>query len=82
MDALKYVCTVRLSELQDELARAKTQLQSMLLMNLETMPVVFEDIGLQVLCKDHRKSAKEYFDEIGSFFFLKFSGLVISNVFS
>ena len=48
------------------MARAKTQLQSMLLMNLESMPVVFEDMGLQVLYKDHRKSAGEYFDEIGN----------------
>jgi processing peptidase subunit alpha len=28
-----------------ELARAKTQLKSMLLMNLESRPVIFEDIA-------------------------------------
>ena len=37
----------------------------MLLMNLEVMAVAFEDAGLQVLCSNRRKSAQEYFDEIG-----------------
>uniref|UniRef100_A0A8C8DFH5 Mitochondrial-processing peptidase subunit alpha n=1 Tax=Oncorhynchus tshawytscha TaxID=74940 RepID=A0A8C8DFH5_ONCTS len=32
-----------------ELARAKTQLKSMLMMNLESRPVIFEDVGRQVL---------------------------------
>nr|CAD7590828.1 unnamed protein product [Timema genevievae] len=40
---------------EEELNRAKTQLQSMLLMNLEARPVVFEDIGRQVLATGHRK---------------------------
>ncbi|CAL7948100.1 unnamed protein product [Xylocopa violacea] len=43
-----------------ELARAKKQLQSMLLMNLEQRPVVFEDIGRQVLATGNRKRP-EYF---------------------
>ncbi|XP_076754885.1 mitochondrial-processing peptidase subunit alpha [Xylocopa sonorina] len=43
-----------------ELARAKKQLQSMLLMNLEQRPVVFEDIGRQVLATGGRKRP-EYF---------------------
>ncbi|KAL0117782.1 hypothetical protein PUN28_008879 [Cardiocondyla obscurior] len=43
-----------------ELARAKKQLQSMLLMNLEQRPVVFEDIGRQVLATGSRKRP-EYF---------------------
>ncbi|XP_076233343.1 mitochondrial-processing peptidase subunit alpha isoform X2 [Calliopsis andreniformis] len=40
--------------------RAKKQLQSMLLMNLEQRPVVFEDIGRQVLATGSRKRP-EYF---------------------
>ncbi|EFN77279.1 Mitochondrial-processing peptidase subunit alpha, partial [Harpegnathos saltator] len=43
-----------------ELARAKKQLQSMLLMNLEQRPVAFEDIGRQVLATGSRKRS-EYF---------------------
>lgn len=43
-----------------ELARAKKQLQSMLLMNLEQRPVAFEDIGRQVLATGSRKRP-EYF---------------------
>jgi len=48
-----------------ELNRAKTQLQSMLLMNLESRPVVFEDIGRQVLATGERLPPSHYFDEIG-----------------
>lgn len=44
----------------NELDRAKKQLQSMLLMNLEQRPVVFEDIGRQVLATGSRKRP-EYF---------------------
>ncbi|XP_074041811.1 mitochondrial-processing peptidase subunit alpha [Leptinotarsa decemlineata] len=47
-----------------ELQRAKTQLQSMLLMNLESRPVMFEDIGRQVLASGHRKRPKYFIDEI------------------
>ncbi|KAK3088082.1 hypothetical protein FSP39_014459 [Pinctada imbricata] len=49
----------------DELERAKTQLQSMLLMNLENRPVMFEDVGRQVLSRGSRRQPEYYFDEIG-----------------
>lgn len=42
-----------------ELARAKTQLTSMLMMNLEARPVVFEDVGRQVLATRSRKLPHE-----------------------
>lgn len=45
--------------------RAKTQLQSMLLMNLESRPVVFEDLARQVLATGKRKSPKFFIDAIG-----------------
>lgn len=48
-----------------ELRRAKTQLQSMLLMNLEARPVVFEDIGRQVLATGERKRPEYFIAEIG-----------------
>lgn len=48
-----------------ELRRAKTQLQSMLLMNLEARPVVFEDIGRQVLATGERKRPEYFISEIG-----------------
>ncbi|XP_045195947.2 mitochondrial-processing peptidase subunit alpha-like [Mercenaria mercenaria] len=48
-----------------ELNRAKTQLQSMLMMNLEQRPVVFEDVGRQVLASGHRKQPEHYYDLIG-----------------
>lgn len=44
---------------QVELARAKTQLTSMLMMNLEARPVVFEDVGRQVLATRSRKLPHE-----------------------
>ncbi|ODN02325.1 Mitochondrial-processing peptidase subunit alpha [Orchesella cincta] len=43
-----------------EFNRAKRQLQSMLLMNLESRPVLFEDIGRQVLAHGHYKPPAEY----------------------
>jgi len=49
---------------KQELRRAKTQLQSMLLMNLESRPVVFEDIGRQVLATKHRKRPSYFIDQI------------------
>lgn len=52
--------TMASSIMDGELARAKKQLQSMLLMNLEQRPVVFEDIGRQVLATGSRKRP-EYF---------------------
>jgi len=44
---------------QVELSRAKKQLQSMLMMNLEARPVVFEDVGRQILATGSRKSPQE-----------------------
>ncbi|XP_068925296.1 mitochondrial-processing peptidase subunit alpha isoform X2 [Petaurus breviceps papuanus] len=42
-----------------ELERAKTQLMSMLMMNLESRPVIFEDVGRQVLATNSRKLPHE-----------------------
>ncbi|XP_052864609.1 mitochondrial-processing peptidase subunit alpha isoform X2 [Anopheles cruzii] len=47
-----------------ELRRAKTQLQSMLLMNLEARPVVFEDIGRQVLATGERRRPEHFIQAI------------------
>jgi len=44
----------------EELNRAKTQLKSMLLMNLESRPVIFEDCARQVLSMGYRRQP-EYF---------------------
>lgn len=48
----------------EELNRAKTQLQSMLFMNLEQRPVLFEDVARQVLSRGKREQAQYYFDRI------------------
>lgn len=50
---------------KEELFRSKIQLQSMLLMNLESRPVVFEDVGRQVLATGHRKRPEHFINEIG-----------------
>ncbi|CAF0943556.1 unnamed protein product [Adineta ricciae] len=47
-----------------ELERAKRQLQSMLFMNLEQRPVVFEDVARQVLFVGKRQQADYYFNRI------------------
>ncbi|XP_069695933.1 mitochondrial-processing peptidase subunit alpha [Periplaneta americana] len=49
---------------EPELERAKRQLQSMLLMNLEARPVVFEDIARQVLATGKRKRPEHFIKEI------------------
>lgn len=49
----------------EELMRSKIQLQSMLLMNLESRPVVFEDVGRQVLVTGYRKRPEHFIKEIG-----------------
>lgn len=49
----------------EELLRAKTQLQSMLLMNLESRPIVFEDVGRQMLSNGHRQTPQYYYEMIG-----------------
>lgn len=53
-----------------ELARSKKQLQSMLLMNLEQRPVVFEDIGRQVLATGFRRRPEYFIQEIGMFYMI------------
>jgi len=45
---------------EEELNRAKTQLKSMLLMNLESRPVIFEDCARQVLAQSHRKKPEHF----------------------
>ncbi|XP_045104172.1 mitochondrial-processing peptidase subunit alpha-like [Portunus trituberculatus] len=49
---------------KEELERAKVQLQSMLLMNLESRPVVFEDIARQVLATGKRLQPQHFMDLI------------------
>ena len=48
-----------------EFCRTKTQLQSMLLMNLEARPVVFEDVGRQVLATGEQRRPEYFIEEIG-----------------
>jgi len=47
-----------------ELSRAKSQLTSSLLMNLESRPILFEDIGRQVLTYGKRNSPEELVAQI------------------
>ncbi|CDM63585.1 Mitochondrial-processing peptidase subunit alpha [Caenorhabditis elegans] len=47
-----------------ELARARTQLRSHLMMNLEVRPVLFEDMVRQVLGHGDRKQPEEYAEKI------------------
>ncbi|XP_026843515.1 mitochondrial-processing peptidase subunit alpha-like [Drosophila persimilis] len=49
---------------REDLMRSKIQLQSMLLMNLESRAVVFEDVGRQVLASGHRKRPEHFIEEI------------------
>ncbi|PAA68379.1 hypothetical protein BOX15_Mlig028805g2, partial [Macrostomum lignano] len=48
----------------DQVQRAKKQLQSMLLMNLEMRPVVFEDVGRQILSSGERKPPQYWTEQI------------------
>uniref|UniRef100_A0A7E4VEN8 Mitochondrial-processing peptidase subunit alpha n=1 Tax=Panagrellus redivivus TaxID=6233 RepID=A0A7E4VEN8_PANRE len=48
----------------DELARAKIQLKSQILMNLEMRPVQFEDLARQVLSNGSRIKPEEYAEKI------------------
>ena len=61
----KELYTMQSRPADQELRRAKTQLQSMLLMNLEARPVVFEDIGRQVLATGTRQRPEHFINEIG-----------------
>lgn len=49
-----------------ELSRAKNQLKSSLLMNLESRPILFEDIGRQVLTYGARTPASDLVQQIES----------------
>ena len=49
-----------------ELSRAKNQLKSSLLMNLESRPILFEDIGRQVLTYGARTPAADLVQQIES----------------
>lgn len=49
---------------REELARAKVQLKSQLLMNLEMRPVQFEDLSRQILVQGQRKTPDDYAEEI------------------
>ena len=55
---------------QMELERAKTQLKSMLMMNLESRPVIFEDVGRQVLATGKRKLPHELCTLISEYCYL------------
>lgn len=52
--------------LQEELDRAKKQLISMLWLNLEIRPIVFEDIARQVLSTGFRRQPKQLIEKIES----------------
>lgn len=52
---------------KEELERAKTQLKSQLMMNLEVRPVMFEDLSRQVLGHGYRRKPAEYIRRIGEF---------------
>uniref|UniRef100_A0A0R3RVR9 Alpha-MPP n=1 Tax=Elaeophora elaphi TaxID=1147741 RepID=A0A0R3RVR9_9BILA len=49
---------------KEELSRAKTQLKSQLMMNLEVRPVMFEDLARQVLGHGYRRKPSEYVEKI------------------
>lgn len=53
----------------------------MLLMNLESRPVVFEDIGRQVLATGHRKRPEYFISEIGKFkfFWIRYNKLFFTE---
>lgn len=40
----------------------------MLLMNLESRPVIFEDVGRQVLATGHRKRPEYFIEQIGKYY--------------
>ena len=53
----------------DELERAKVQLKSQIMMNLEMRPVQFEDLARQVLTHQNKRiKPEEYTQKIGLFF--------------
>ncbi|XGW31807.1 hypothetical protein V3C99_010184 [Haemonchus contortus] len=51
---------------KEELDRAKIQLKSQLMMNLEVRPVMFEDLSRQVIGHGYRRKPQEYLEKIES----------------
>ncbi|PIO64739.1 hypothetical protein TELCIR_13619 [Teladorsagia circumcincta] len=51
---------------KEELERAKIQLKSQLMMNLEVRPVMFEDLCRQVIGHGYRRKPQEYLEIIDS----------------
>ncbi|KAE9413650.1 hypothetical protein Angca_008649, partial [Angiostrongylus cantonensis] len=49
---------------KEELERAKIQLKSQLMMNLEVRPVMFEDLARQIIGHGYRRKPEEYVEEI------------------
>ncbi|KAK6759508.1 hypothetical protein RB195_021224 [Necator americanus] len=49
---------------ESELQRAKIQLKSQLMMNLEVRPVMFEDLARQVIGHGYRRKPQEYLEKI------------------
>ncbi|TPP60129.1 Mitochondrial-processing peptidase subunit alpha [Fasciola gigantica] len=68
LDELRNTATSTLSS--QEISRAKAQLKSMLLMNLETRAVMFEDIARQVLNTGVRHQPEYWAEKIGTVWFL------------
>lgn len=68
---------------QAELERAQRQLMAHLLMNLESKPIVAEDIGRQVLAFQKRLSAAELMERIGKFpaFRVSLTECIVSHTF-
>ena len=68
----------------EELERAKTQLISSLLMNLEARPVLFEDVGRQIMGHGAPRSPLHYIDLISELcrfgYFLEIHDNVEANV--
>ncbi|KAJ1374955.1 Mitochondrial-processing peptidase subunit alpha [Parelaphostrongylus tenuis] len=49
---------------KEELERAKIQLKSQLMMNLEIRPVMFEDLARQIIGHGFRRKPEEYVEQI------------------
>ncbi|VDO31795.1 unnamed protein product [Haemonchus placei] len=58
---------------KEELERAKIQLKSQLMMNLEVRPVMFEDLSRQVIGHGYRRKPQEYLEKIGELLFTLFT---------
>jgi len=67
---------------KEDLARAKVQLKSQLLMHLEMKPVQFEDVSRQMLVYGQRRTPEEHAEQIGFFtdFFFEFIKFIWDRV--